>query len=356
MTTTTLGRPVAVMAAMLAIGATAPAIAQEVTGTRQTPLVITSASNDAPTREESNYRRSIAKMQSQNAALQTFGYRLAKANAPFCSRAITSIGILLHDRAAYDRPDIARRMFHAASDIGVQAVAGGSAAARASIPVNAAILAVDGVPPPEPQTPLWRRLTAMHDAIDASLMADGSVAITWTTDTGASGASITTLTGDPVCRTRFEIHPKTDRASADGERVIFGTEFAGFDYAPHEFAAAIAHELAHNILAHRARLNATERTSAAIRVTEREADLLSPWLLANAGYPPRAAEAFMRRWGPDHGGGLFRKRTHDSWQDRAAAIGREMALIESAQAGQPDGTKLDWRLQLPRIRAAAARL
>ena len=58
-----------------------------------------------------------------------------------------------------------------------------------------------------------------------------------------------------------------------------------------------------------------------------EADRLTPWLMANGGYEPAAAVRFMRRWGPQHDGGLLRKRTHAGWDERAEAIAAELPLI-----------------------------
>ena len=56
-----------------------------------------------------------------------------------------------------------------------------------------------------------------------------------------------------------------------------------------------------------------------MRRTEREADRLMPWLLANAGYDPAAAARFWRQWGKKHDAGLLMVRLRvrgvpsDSW-------------------------------------------
>ncbi len=77
-----------------------------------------------------------------------------------------------------------------------------------------------------------------------------------------------------------------------------------------------------------------------VRLTEREADRLMPWLLTNAGYDPSAARRFMERWGPRHGGGLFRNRTHDGWDERAEFIDAEIVQIEQLRG--EDGSA-NWR-------------
>jgi predicted Zn-dependent protease len=129
------------------------------------------------------------------------------------------------------------------------------------------------------------------------------------------------------------------KAMAEGTRVIFGRGFPGFSYPEPEFAAAVAHELAHNLLRHRALLDEKGRSLGNVRLSEREADRLMPWLLANAGFAPAAAVRFMERWGPRHGGGLFRARTHEGWDERADAIRAEVVKVEALMASEG---RADW--------------
>ena len=121
--------------------------------------------------------------------------------------------------------------------------------------------------------------------------------------------------------------------------MIFGRSFPGFDYPEPEFAAAVAHEFAHNLLRHRRLLDQKGRSLGNVRLTEREADRLMPWLLANAGWEPAAALRFMERWGPRHDGGLFRNRNHEGWDERAEAITAEVARVEALMANEG---KADW--------------
>lgn len=268
------------------------------------------------------------------------GWRLTTGNAPFCARTIPAIGALLLDTTTYPDPAAARAAFGLQGDIAVQAVATGSPAAHRQLPVGASLtrlnnreLAAD-FPPAQPA---WKRLMAITAALEQALQRDREVEVAWQEPDGAF--AFARIGSVPACASRFEVTGIGDRAAADGERVLFGDRFPGFDWPEEEFAAAVAHELAHNLLGHRAWLDRHGRSRSNIRRTEHEADRLAPWLLANAGYDPAAAVRLMRRWGPEHGGGLFRKRTHAGWDERADMMAAELPQVERARA---NADKADW--------------
>lgn len=267
----------------------------------------------------------LAALQHDDARLLAVGWRLATGNAPYCANAQPSVGLLLQDMASYAEPEEIRKAAGIAGPVAVQAVAPGSPAQVAGLRPNDEIVAIDDVKTaalPAKEAGDWRRLARLHAMIEASLAADGAVRLAL-----RDGREIG-LAGVPACRSRFELLGGDD-AAADGERVLIGRKFVGLTYPEDEFAAAVAHELAHNLLRHRAWLDEHGRKRRNVRVTEHEADRLMPWLLANAGYDPDAALRFMRRWGPKHGGGLFRKRTHAGWDERAEMIEAEIALIRA---------------------------
>lgn len=276
----------------------------------------------------------LAALQQSDARLLAVGWRLATGNAVYCSDARPAVGLLLQDMAGYAEPEAMRKAAGIAGPIAVQAVAPGSPAEAAGLRANDEIAAIDGTVlaalPAEDED--WRRLTRLHDTLDSSLAADGRVGLT-VPDRGE-----VTLEGVPACASRFEIIGG-DGAAAEGRRVVIGRKFVGLSYPEDEFAAAVAHEFAHNLMRHRVWLDRHGRKWKNVRATERETDRMMPWLLANAGYEPAAALRFMRRWGPDHGGGLFRKRTHEGWDERAETIEAEIALVEAVRA--PDGSA-DW--------------
>lgn len=268
-------------------------------------------------------------LQQRDELVQSIGWKLITGNAPFCTNTRPVIGLLLQDVAAFGRPEAVRRALNLFGDIAVQARAAGSPVEQAGLPVFAEVLAINGQSMrdlPAAGKQRWQRLTGLHRKLDKALVARGEVEIAWRSAEGAP--VVTVLVGRTACATNFEVIAGSKRASANGARVAIGSDFAGFAYREELLAAAIGHELAHNLLGHPAWLDANGRSKSHIRMTEREADRLMPWLLANGGYDPAAGEQFMRKWGPGNDGGFFRGRTHDGWGERAALIAAELPLIQ----------------------------
>lgn len=281
----------------------------------------------------------LTRLQARDRLLFATGWRLATANAPFCKGAAPMLGISALDAGGFRNPEAVRGQLGLTGDIAAGAVAPGSPAALAGLLDNDTLVALDGedIETRFPRAkPAYQRLidvtAALHDAA-----ARGPVAVTFRR--GQSAPQTVTVAGIPACPSRFEVLDGGSAAKAEGTRVIFGVKFPGFDYAEAEFAAAVAHEFAHNLLGHRVLLDARGRSLGNVRLTEREADRLMPWLLANAGYDPQAALTFMQRWGPRHDGGLFRNRNHEGWDERAEAIAAEIAGVKAHRTA--DG-RADW--------------
>ena len=282
----------------------------------------------------------LALFQSKEDRVFRLGYRLAAANAEFCERTTPSLGLLIHDARAYGAPAAVRSSFGLSGDIGVQAVGERSPVAAAGLGQNDTLLAIDGTPVEAidvGERDDWQRASILADMIERSAR-DGSVTLTWRKPDGLEQEQPVPST--PVCASRFELLSDKDGASADGERVLIGEDFPGLAYSDAELAALLAHEMAHNLLGHLAFLEEHGRGGGRVRNTERDADRLMPWLLANAGFDPAAASAFMQRWGPRHGGGLFRKRSHDGWDERVELIEAELPKIEAASVNG----RADWSI------------
>ena len=297
----------------------------------------------------------IAQLRTQDARLLVLGHRLLTGNARFCENATSSAGLLLHDMAAYGSGERLRGILGLTGDIGVQALVPGGPAERAGLLVDDTVLAIGAMriaDIPTEDRESWERIETIRAEIERLLSEAGRLPITVMR---SEGPALIEIEGVPACRSRFEIG-EGGRAVADGHRIVIGPNFVGIDYPDPLLAAVLAHELAHNLLGHRAWFDANGgRKRKAVRLTEREADRLMPWLLANAGFEPEAAARFMERWGPQHGGWIFRKRTHDGWDERVEFIEAELPLIETLQLA---GRDIDWaqhftREELPGSQQAA---
>lgn len=287
-----------------------------------------------------------------DARIANVGWRLARANAGYCADVVPSIGLVPQDLQSWADPAAARAAFAASAqtEVIVGAVAAGSPAEAAGLvagqPLRAigeTVLATD-LPPAAARS--YARQTALTDLVDGALNANGWVALGID---GPDGGALVRVGAEPVCASRYEIVTRSDAARADGQRVLVGSDVAAELPDEAEFAFVVAHELAHNILAHPAALKASGRGWKRVRATEREADRLAVWLMANAGYDPTAASRFMRGWARAHDVG-FLDPTHDAWDERAAAIEGEIALI-AASAAQPGG--YDWSARFPQPAGAA---
>ncbi|MEM7689448.1 MAG: hypothetical protein AAF291_10545 [Pseudomonadota bacterium] len=289
-------------------------------------------------------RAALTQYQERDQRLQNIGWRLVRGNAEFCDTVIPSIGLQLLDAAGYGGPDTVREALGLQGHFAVQSVANGSPAALSdAFRVKREVARIGEENPnqwPAQKRLDWERLTRAHDAIDAALAQNGQVAI------GFADGAAAMLEPVSTCATRFEVMSGSKRAVAEGSRVIIGARFAGFEWGEDEiFAGVVAHELAHNLLHHRKWLERNGRKRRHVRLTEREADRMIPWLLANAGYDPTAAYRFMERWGKRHDLGLFRARTHDGWDERAEFIAAELPII--ADLMEREG-RADWSVHFRR--------
>ncbi len=276
--------------------------------------------------------------------MATIAYRLATANAALCDDLAPVPGVAVHALGQYDvkvRAE-ARAAFGFATPVAVEAVVPRSAAAFAGLAEDDGLLAVNGVPFEDGVSP--KADAAGRDAALALIARQPAERPLRLTVLRSGKRLAVTAPASPGCRSNFEVllGPKME-ASSDGGTVQIGVRF--FErYDNEQVAVVVAHELAHTILKHRARLDAAGvkrgllrevgRNGRLFRRTEGEADLLGAHLLRNAGYDPRVAVRFWREHGGDVDGGLFRSRTHPSSKARAAAIEAELAALP-ADAPRP---------------------
>lgn len=264
-------------------------------------------------------------LQREDAFVQAIGWRLSHANARHCARGAPGIGLLLGDAQTYNDPAAAREVYGLAGDIAVAAVAADAPAARAGLDANRTITAVAGTPVgPPPRKGRWGRVWALQTLLEQTVAATGGVTLTL-----ADGRTVT-VAGAPSCAVRFILDDGKDNAGATRSQVRVGREALaqlGGDEAL--IAALIAHELAHAALDHETRLGPGRRTVAMVRRTEREADRLSVWLLANAGYDPQAAMRMIGLISP-RGLLVIASPTHDGSRTRAREMAAEIAVLHAA--------------------------
>lgn len=300
-------------------------------------LVAATPASAARPADRSPYAR-IAALETRVAAI---GFRLTTANAAWCRVQQPQFGWVWGDPRLYD-PDT-RPAALAAYDAAdrdapfIAAIASASPAAKAGLRMGGAVVAMQGdaVPDGADAHP-FARITAIETRL-AALSPTAPLAL----DMADAGPLTITPVAGCVSDFRVEANEKAG-AVADGRMVLVYLGLADFAQDDDELAAAIAHELAHNILRHRARLDAAGvdrglgkqfgRSARLFKQTEVEADRLSAWLLAGAGYDPAAAARFWTAFGQRKGRPLVQAGTHPGWRDRVASLEAEAAAIAAARA------------------------
>lgn len=269
-------------------------------------------------------------IQKDDQLVQSIGWKLARANARFCARAGPGVGIMLQDARTFDDPALARAVYGLSGDIGIAAIAADGPAAATGLPLNATVLAVDGLAItslPEPRPGHWDRQMALQDRLEQAVRREGAVTLTL-----AGGQSLT-ISGQTVCTVRFLMDDSTGNAGANRDIVRIGRPMAeALHWDEAEVAALMAHEMAHAVLDHQTWLAHGGST----RKAEREADRLSVWLLANAGYDPQAAPRWIAKIGPRYQIGFLVSPSHGGWRTRARDMTAEIATMQAARAGSPE--------------------
>jgi len=275
--------------------------------------------------------------------LATIAERLAIANVELCDQRQPAIGIVMHSLGQYQESDwpTVKRVFGFDAPVAVEAVVPGGAAQAAGVEANDSVVAIGGQALPASVAQGSKRASTDRDRVLALIAAAPPGQPLSMTFDRRGAMSVRTLVPRAACRSRFEIVIGNGfDAQADGTNVQLGEKF--FEgMSDEEVAVVAAHELAHNILRHRARLDAAGisrgiaaefgRNARLIRETEDQADQLSVYLLANAGYDPLAPGRFWRKWGGKIGlEGIFRSRTHSSAGSRAKATDAIAASIAPA--------------------------
>lgn len=272
----------------------------------------------------------------------TIGWRLAAENAALCDRLEPGTGLQLHALDQYDSAarEAVRAHFHFVTPVGVEAVVPGTPADRAGLRADDSLVRIGPV-----EIAAVRGKPGTTDRLVATELAIAALPPTAPIEVDVLRAGVpihVTIQPVAVCRSRFELLLSNSYdASADGTMIQITSRIVD-NYPDDQVAAAMAHEFSHNILRHRERLEARKVSFGMLsgfggsvkyfRQTELQADLLSVYLLANAGYAPEAAVDFWRRFGPSADGGILRSRSHPAWRDRIATLEAEIARLKTISA------------------------
>lgn len=260
--------------------------------------------------------------------LATIGYHLAKGSADFCRNKWRNPGWVLHDERQYPDLGLARRAFTFRQPISIAALVADGPGEQAGLAAGDGLFGADGSvvwydPRPAKSGPSSERIDGLRDELITRLSEGQPFAFQIDT---ASGRRDVALDPPAICASDFwvDVRPKRD-AGADGARVRVTSGLMEYVLDDDELAAVVAHEMAHNLLDHRPRIEGTKSgKTKVIKATEAEADRLSVWLMANAGYDPEAAITFWERFGKATGLGIFSAPTHYRWQTRVAMLRAEM--------------------------------
>lgn len=269
----------------------------------------------------------------QDLRLATVGYHLAKGSAEYCRNTWRNPGWVLHDLRQYPDADLAQRAFTFREPVSIAALVADGPAIRAGLSVGDGLAGFGGSEiwyggEPVKKRATSERLDNVRDQVGGALAGDGLFRALVTTDAGRK-----TIAFDPprVCASDFWVDVRSKRdAGADGKRVRVTSGLIEYVADDDELAAVVAHEMAHNLLDHRSRIERTKSgKTAVIKSTEEEADRLSIWLMANAGYDPEAAISFWQRYGKATSLGIFSAPTHYRWQDRVRMFREEIERMAS---------------------------
>ena len=274
-----------------------------------------------------------------DARVAQVSWRLQTANVALCPKHAPLPGLSLQMRDQYGPAD------RAGTGLGdyptLSAVVPGSAAARAGLKVGDAIASIDGA-----AMPAATAGKATFDTVGkaeaqlAAAMAKGPITLT------LADKRTIALTPEQGCASDVQLLPQKGlNAAADGQVVQIGGKLYDFAENDDELAAVIAHELSHNFLGHRAQMDeqgvstglfaGLGKNGAMLRTVEFEADRLSVWLVARAGYKVEALAPFWARLGK-RAGIIVSDGTHPGFKERVRRIEATVTEVTSQQAaGQP---------------------
>ena len=286
----------------------------------------------------------------QDQRLAAIADRIMAANASLCTRTMPITGLTLHSADQYSE-GYARSLF-GSGPVALALVLPGSPGERAGLRSGDALVRIGGQPLAALTAPAEGHIR--ESAFDLLARQPAGEPVSLIAQRGEE-AITATFTAPPGCMVLVEILVGSGLIGrSDGHTIQISYPLAAM-VDDDGLAVIFAHELAHVVLHHRARLEAAGvskgllgelgRNQQLNRQVEVEADRMSAHLLANAGYDPAIAPAFWRSaTGRRAGGGLMRSTIYPSATARGDLIAGEVAQY------LPFGTGPSWPGHLLELR------
>lgn len=293
-------------------------------------FVLASAAGATPATD----RAALLALQATDLRVASVAHRLSTTNVKLCPNLTPQLGFSLHALAQYGGTFrvAAIKTFGLGEDPTILAIVPGGAAESAGLAVSDALIGVGATRLGKPTGSMKQSYDLVREAETALDNGPKTRPLKLTVRRGGAERVIS-IDPKPGCASRVVVEPGGKlNAYADGTYVKLTSGVAEYAANEEELAAIIAHEMAHNILDHQARLDATGRSRANILATEIEADKLSVRLLAGAGFDPRAAARFWARFGKKTGAGIFATGTHLRTKARVALLEEEAAKLATTDS------------------------
>ncbi len=249
----------------------------------------------------------LVALQALDNRVLTIAYRLKTANADLCSDRVADVGVKLHRAKDYGQGSQASAIasFGLIGETpSILALAKDGPAARAGVKINDQVVS---------NGPTMMRIKRGGQVYDYP------------------------ITPSLACNVDVYVVPgKRLNASADDRTVNITTGLIAFAGNDDAVATALAHEMAHSILKHQARLDLEGRGRKSVRAAEAEADYWGTYMLARAGYDLDKAIDFWARYEQKTNKGILADGTHPGKKERLAAIAAHIAEVrEKRKIRQP---------------------
>jgi hypothetical protein len=292
-------------------------------------------------------------LRAADARVAAVAYRLATGGAKECPASYPLTGMLLHHLAEYD--DKGRRIqierYRLDRGPGVLTVLADSPADRAGLVAGDVLLSVNGAAFADPvamaaeSSPRnWRRMVQASEHQLEQALRQGPAHLKVLRHGRELDLSLGSVPGCPL-RVRLAYDRQLNAFAKDGY-VVLTTAILDLVRNDDEMAIVIGHELAHNLLGHKERLEAMKvptgllrgfgKNAARVKATEAEADRLGLRLSWAAGYDPRAAIGFWDRFYKVVPSGLPIFQTHPGLSARKRLV--EEVVADLGRQGPPPGS------------------